>query len=407
MWILSESLILLTILALLFFLFNPKIRKSSFWQATITPLASIIGSGFLIIAPLLILTVGRWAILAMGLIVLLGYLLGSVMRFNIHYVEPVLVQKRKKGSLLMIAGLEELAKFALVVAYMISVGFYLKLLAAFSLREFPFHSALIENCMVTVVLISLMAVGAYKGFSVLEILEEYSVSGKLAVIGGFCMALVIFNLRLYLTGQWEVTTPSRPWDFGTWRSLAGMLIVVQGFETSRYLTEEFSRDKRVRSMRLAQWISGGIYLCFIALATVALNGHIGKVTETQIIVISRKVSWVIPWFLIGGAMLSQFSAAVADMAGGGGMIFEATQKKLSENHGYLVIGLASLILIWTTDIFQITNYASRGFAVYYLIQTTQALVLAFNHRKILQTGLFFILAMIMLFIVIFGIPATA
>ena len=29
-------------------LFSPKIRKNKFWQATVTPLASIIGSGFLI-----------------------------------------------------------------------------------------------------------------------------------------------------------------------------------------------------------------------------------------------------------------------------------------------------------------------------------------------------------------------
>jgi hypothetical protein len=98
-------------------------------------------------------------------------------------------------------------------------------------------------------------------------------------------------------------------------------------------------------MRFAQLLSGVIYLIFIALATVVLNGHLGPVTETQIIDISKKVSWVIPWFLMGGAILRQFSAGVADLTGGGGMIFEATKKMLPEKHCYLVLGAVSLALV--------------------------------------------------------------
>ena len=59
---------------------HPKIRKSELWVATMTPLASIIGSGFLVVVPLLAFTVGRWAAPAMLALVLIAYGAGSAMR---------------------------------------------------------------------------------------------------------------------------------------------------------------------------------------------------------------------------------------------------------------------------------------------------------------------------------------
>ncbi len=50
-----------------------RVRSSEGWRATVTPLASIIGSGFLVLAPLLAATVGSWAPVAMTGIVMLAY----------------------------------------------------------------------------------------------------------------------------------------------------------------------------------------------------------------------------------------------------------------------------------------------------------------------------------------------
>ena len=50
--------------------FSRKLANSSNWQATLTPLASIIGSGFLVSAPLLSGAVGNLAVICMA--VLLG-----------------------------------------------------------------------------------------------------------------------------------------------------------------------------------------------------------------------------------------------------------------------------------------------------------------------------------------------
>lgn len=63
--ILGNIIVLFAILSLLPLLFLKKVRTSELWQATVTPLASIIGSGFLISAALVVLTTGEWAAVAM------------------------------------------------------------------------------------------------------------------------------------------------------------------------------------------------------------------------------------------------------------------------------------------------------------------------------------------------------
>ena len=87
--------LLLSALFALYFLRRPKLQNSESWQATLTPLSSIIGSGFLIMSPLLASVVGGLSPLAVIGIVLLAYAIGSVIRFNIMHVEP----RIKEGTL--------------------------------------------------------------------------------------------------------------------------------------------------------------------------------------------------------------------------------------------------------------------------------------------------------------------
>ena len=72
-----------------YLLFSPRLAKSSDWSATVTPLASIMGSGFLVSAPLLAGIVGNLAFFCMAALLVLAYLVGGVVRFNIRYFEPV------------------------------------------------------------------------------------------------------------------------------------------------------------------------------------------------------------------------------------------------------------------------------------------------------------------------------
>jgi hypothetical protein len=74
-------------------LFQRRLLAAPLWRATVTPPASIIGSGFLVAGPLLAHPVGNWAWLAMLGLCGLGYWFGAAIRYNIRFVEPSLAQR--------------------------------------------------------------------------------------------------------------------------------------------------------------------------------------------------------------------------------------------------------------------------------------------------------------------------
>ena len=99
-------------------------------RATATPLASIFGSGFLVIVPILAVTVGKLSVIAMLLVTAVAYAIGEVIRFNIRHAEPQLENQTAKKTT---ASIEEISDIALVLAYTISVSLYLRILASFLL----------------------------------------------------------------------------------------------------------------------------------------------------------------------------------------------------------------------------------------------------------------------------------
>jgi hypothetical protein len=64
-------------------LLYPKVAKALLWRAAITPLASIIGSGFLVLGPILVSSFGQYAPLVMAALCIFAYLFGAAIRFNI------------------------------------------------------------------------------------------------------------------------------------------------------------------------------------------------------------------------------------------------------------------------------------------------------------------------------------
>jgi hypothetical protein len=54
-----------------------------------TPLASIFGSGFLVVVPILASAVGPYAVLAMIVVALVAFQVGYIVRHNIHFVVTI------------------------------------------------------------------------------------------------------------------------------------------------------------------------------------------------------------------------------------------------------------------------------------------------------------------------------
>ena len=74
-----------------------------------------------------------------------------------------------------------------------------------------------------------------------------------------------------------------------------------------------------------------------------------------------------------------------------------------------MVGL-SLVITWTTDIFEVISLASRAFALYYAFQSAEAFMVVFRHRKDRFRRLYLIsyggLTVLMIAIVLLGIPTA-
>ncbi len=386
-------------------LFSPQVRRSARWQATVTPLASIIGSGFLVAAPLVAVIVGNAAPVAMIAIVLFAYGIGGIIRFNIRHVEPLVVNHVIPPRSIWLV--EKVSGLALSAAYIVSVTFYVRLLASFLLYGTSQDVGAYAKLLTTSILVFIGFTGFTRGLHALERLEAFSVTVKLAIIAAVLLGLGMFDLG----SGGEVfanTIPIKDHDpFHQVRLLAGLLLIVQGFETSRYLGEGYDVETRISSMRQAQFVSGVIYVVFVLLA-LPLLAHLKGTDpdETAIIELTRQVSPVLPAMLVIAAVMSQFSAAVADTVGGGGLMAENTEQKLDVRRSYLVITAAAIALVWFAEIFEIISIASRAFAFYYLLQGINAWLAAGEctsgwrcfFERIRFGGLILILA----FVVVFG-----
>ncbi|RME72129.1 MAG: hypothetical protein D6776_09285 [Planctomycetota bacterium] len=352
----------------------PAVRNSPTWHATVTPLASIIGSGFLVIVPVLGDAVGGYAALAMAAVVLVAYVIGAAVRYNIRYAEPLL-EADAAAPPRWVWRFDRAADTALGFAYVISVTFYLRLLAAFLLRAVGIEQdPVAANAITTAVLFGIGLAGWIRGLRFLEWLELYAVSAKLSVIAALLVGWSVYDARAWGEGAIDLSLPASldPWH--TARVLAGTLLVVQGFETSRYLGHAYSAALRVRTMRLAQWIAGGIYVVFVALATPTLHDLPPRLDETAIIDLAAMVAAVLPPLLIFAATMSQFSAAVADTVGAGGLFAQTIGRRLGlrEHDGYALVAVLGIALVWSVNIFALIAHASRAFAVYYALQALVA-----------------------------------
>jgi hypothetical protein len=387
-------------------IFSKRIEKSKNWKATITPLASIIGSGFLIAAPLLFRAVGDLALPAMIILIVLAYGVGEAMRFNIRYLEPIL---KKPDTEKVAVKIEDFSKIAIMLAYFISVTYYLKLLSAFLLKGLGYEDPLLANYITSGILLTIGILGWWKGLEILESIEKYTVGLNLSIIGAFIIALIFYNLDLGIIGNWRLLPEEPVFNLKSLQISLGLLICVQGFETSRFLGAAYPPEQRIKTMRSAQIIAAFIYILFFGFTTVLFDQGFSGHGATAIIQISSRVALILPVLLVIAAIGSQFSASVADDAGAGGLVSEITHNRIPQNMAFLIIAAITLILTWTTNIYQIINFASRAFAFYYALQCLSASILAYKKRDLKLRPFYILLfpfmSIICSIVVLFGIPS--
>jgi len=401
---LNALIIVVTLLLAGYLAFSKRLASSSRWKATVIPLASIMGSGFLISAPLLASVAGNLAAIWMAILLMVAFAVGSVIRFNIRHFEPI--EHARTGAAQDIGFL---SRVVLAGAYFISVTYYLQLLAAFVLRAVDIDDQFAAHVITTLLLTGIAGVGMWRGLGELEKVETYAVSLNLGMIGALLVALAAYNSSLLFDGEWQLATIPSTLDVHSLRVILGLLIVVQGFETSRYLGDEHPAELRIATMRTAQIVSAVIYLLFIGLATVLFHDGLSA-DVTAIIGMTAPVAVVLPLLLSVAAIGSQFSASVADTSGAGGLLEDITNHKLRVRYTYALILLVTIAITWETNVNQIIAYASRAFALYYMLQSIVAFIVALQMKQLPRRAPrlfgFGLVALVCLLVFALGVPSA-
>ncbi len=364
-----------------------------------TPLASIFGSGFLVVVPILASAVGPYALPAMVIVAFVAFLVGSIVRHNIHCAEHALA----RGARPITRYAEQLSAVALVAAYVVSVCLYVHILSSFVLASFDLDSAFNKSLLTTIIIGAITVIGLFGGLRPLEKLESWALYVTIALLALLLVMFAVYDINQYLSlGQFIL--PEMP-DRSTWEIVtivAGTLIIVQGFETTRYLGEHFDAATRIQASRWAQYFSLAVYILFVALAqpiVPVLNGVYG---DNSLITLAATASLLLPIPLIIAAGMSQFSAAVADTVAAAANLRETSRQRIDTRWGYLLVGVTAMLLAWSGSTFEIIALASRAFAFYYLLQCIVAFSVC---RNVKERALFIFIGAILAFVLIFAVPA--
>jgi hypothetical protein len=364
--------------------------------ATATPLASIFGSGFLIIVPIQVAAVGPWAVFGMAAVCLIAWFVGNAIRHNVKIIEPA----EESGKLSTAVGrLEYASHAAIIVAYVISVALYLRILAQFVVGYLDPGSPNIEVYVALGCIALITIVGLVRGLDGLDAMERWSLGVVMLLVVLIVGVFAVKDIgRIFGAGLEFPPTP----DGSVTSALAilgGIVITVQGFETIRYLPH-IDAEIRIAGSRLAQLIATVTYLLIVGLATPLMADAVAAGKDETLLQLVQLAAPLLALPLVITAAGSQFSAAVADTEASVGNIRSLKLHRLKGRRSYLVIGVAASILVLTLDTFTIVVVASRAFAAYYALQC----VVAARTSNGLSRGGYLVLAALMAAIAAFATP---
>jgi hypothetical protein len=367
-------------------------------KASVTPLASIFGSGFLIIVPVLERTLGAAAVFGAIAVSVLAWLAGTAIRHNVSAIEPRVEAGTLPGD---VERLDRFSDLVIVVAYVISVALYLRIMAEYVGSYALDDNVTAERAVASSAMLLIVGVGVTRGFGGLDLMDRVAVGTVLiltTVLGG---ALFVTDAVDVLGAGIEL--PPIP-DRGLGEILlvlGGIVITVQGFETIRYLGEEFDAPTRIWASRFAQLIAASIYIGFVLVATPLMGLGTEAGPDDDLLDITGRVAPLLALPLVLSAILSQFSAATADTVAAAGNLHSLYRVWMRRRRPYLLSGIAAILMIWLIPTFTIIAIASRAFAAYYCIQCVVALM---TSRGVLRRSFYGLLAVILAAITLLAQP---
>ncbi len=338
--------------------------------AATTPLASILGSGLLIIVPVLERTLGALSVFGAIGVCAVAWLAGTAIRHCVRVVEPLAAD----GKLDPITRrVDRSADAVIVVAYVISVALYLRIMAQYVVAYASGGSGRVsERVTACAAVVLIIGIGVLRGFTGLDRLDRVSLVAVLVLTTVLGVTLAVDDSRAMLGAGLTLPPIPETGPASALLVLGGIVITVQGFETVRYLGDDYDAETRVWASRVAQLVAAFIYVGFVAVATPLMGLGTSAGADDTLLDITGRVAPVLALPVALSAVLSQFSAGIADTAAADGNLRELSGW-MRGPRPYLVTGLAAVVLAATVPTYTIVAVASRAFAAYYALQAVLAL----------------------------------
>jgi hypothetical protein len=396
----NSIIAVLTLASLAWILYRPKVQESSTYKATIVPLAGIMDVGFLVFSPVIILLFGFDAPWAMLGLCVLGILTGFAISYNINNYEPLI------GKPDPLHRWNSVALWALIAASVVNEAYRAVLLM--TLVFLPLGD-LYSPGLVTAtaaVLLGILAIYAFaKGLISLNNFANKSAAFNLSAIAAVVVAFGTFNVQQLVGGDFDWPHFNAPDDAEAFRKLLGLFVLVQGFESSRYIGAYFSADERVRTMRSAQCISSAVYVVFVLFSLVLFAGVMVPHNATAIFEVSKQVSVFLPYLIMAAALGSQLSAIVDDTQTRSEMLVGQLGDRVPRQWTFPLFLVPAILVVLLTDVSSAVALASRVFAAYYLSQALIAGRLAWRAERWAWVAFFTGIALAMAVVAVFGLPS--
>lgn len=366
-------------------------------RAAVTPLASIFGSGFLIIVPILERSIGALAVVGMAAVCGLAWLVGMAVRHNVAVTEL----KHDAGEMdTWTERVERGADLVIVVAYVISVALYLRILAQFVVEYVSDGSGAAERLLAVAIVVFITVVGVTRGLDGLQMLERIALGIVLLLVAVLVVAFAGEDIGR-LRGDGIDLPPVPSGGIGSaLLVLGGIVITVQGFETIRYT--EGDPQTRIAASRLAQLTATVVYILFVALATPLMGLGTSGGADPDLLSLIERVVPILALPLVLTAAFSQFSAATADTEASVGNLKVLGWSPVQGRTGYLIVGAVAALLAATLGTAVIIVVASRAFAAYYALQCLVAVRTSTGRGARLGYGA---LGVVMLLVTLLAKPA--
>jgi hypothetical protein len=366
----------------------------------VVPLAEIMDVGFIVFSPIIILLFGYEAPWAMLGLCLLAILTGFAISYNVKNYEPLV---GKPDSL---HRWNSFALWALLAASVVNVAYYAQLLMTLVwLPLGDLYSPGVVTVTAAVLLAILTIYGFAKGLMALNDLGNKTTAFNLSAIVAVLVAFATFNVQQLVGGDFNWPHLNATADTEAFRKLFGLFVLVQGFESSRYIGAYFSADTRVKTMRAAQYISSAVYVLFVAFTLILFARVKTPANVTAIFEVSEQVSVFLPFLIMAAALGSQLSAIVNDTETRTEMLAGLVGDRFPRQWTFPLFLVPAIVVVVLTDVTAAVALASRVFAAYYLLQALIAAQLARRAGRWGWVVFFTGIGLAMAVVAVFGIPS--